>query len=338
MNPRKLIFGALAASALTTGAHAGDAMETYEWMSTTRDILAEGVIWNDTLGDGKDRYKSGGFTQSLILPESFFSSSRWIKGHASALELQGRVFVATPDNTSAVTPGDRPYAQYAGVGIYLRTSSRPKTLADRLNLIIETRAGFEIGYQGDPLPLFELQELVHTAGTRMGSLARTPTNTLPSEWLANIEARRTWRMHLEGGRTDLQFAPYVELSLGMRQNSARFGGDIILGSSLEARTWNLEPTTGVLTPGGSRRRDGAHWVAWIGGDLGYIASDALLDGGFGGGGPKVGRKPVTARLRAGMMIEWGSVALGYSLTWLSPEFKGQPSGQLIGAVQLKFEF
>ena len=72
--------------------------------------------------------------------------------------------------------------------------------------------------------------------------------------------------------------------------------------------------------------------------MGVVASDALLDGGFGGSGPSVEREVVTARARAGVMIEYEDLAVSYSLTWLSPEFRGQPSGQVIGAVQIKIDF
>jgi len=134
----------------------------------------------------------------------------------------------------------------------------------------------------------------------------------------------------------MQIAPYVQASAGMRENSVRVGSDVILGSSLEARTWNADPATGILTPGGARSRNGFNWLAWVGGDVGYIASDALLDGGFDGSGPSVDREALSARARAGIVLEYGNFALGYSVTWLSPEFSTQPTGQVIGAIQLRF--
>ena len=323
--------------ALPAAAQAGDADETFRWLSETDSILTEGVLWDDTFGDGKDRYKSGGLTQSLVFPERVFSDERWFPGYAAAIEIQGRAFVATPDDTSRIDPADRPYAQYAGVGVHLRLTGSPDRLTDDLTASTEDRIGVEIGWQGDPLPLFDIQEAIH-ARTGMGPLAQSPANVLGSELLVNAELRRTWRIHGDHDGYDFQYAPYVHASAGMRENAVRLGSDFIIGSSLEARTWNSDLAVGALIPGGSRPRGGFHWLAWIGGDVGVVASDALLDGGFGRNGPSVEREAVTARARAGVMVEYEDLAVSYSLTWLSPEFRGQPSGQVIGAVQIKIDF
>ena len=334
---RFLSILACAFVAIPAGAQGGDADETFLWLSETNSILTEGVLWNDTLGDGKDRYKSGGLTQSFIFPERVFSDERWFLGYAAAIEVQGRAFVATPDDTSQIDPTDRPYAQYAGVGVHLRLTGSPERLTDNLTYSTEDRVGVEVGWQGEPLPLFDIQEAIHTR-TGMGRLAQSPANVLGSELLINAEGRRTWRIHAEHAGHDFQYAPYVHASAGMRETSVRLGSDFIIGSSLEARTWNSDLAVGALIPGGSRPREGFHWLAWAGGDVGLIAADALLDGGFSAKGPAVDREIITARARAGVMVEWQNFAVSYSLTWLSPEFRGQPVGQVIGAVQVKVDF
>lgn len=311
--------------------------DTYTWMSQTQDLLAEGVIWNDRFGDGQDRYKTGGMTQSWLLPESIFLDDPLIAGQASALELQGRGFIATPNNTTNPAAQDRPFAQYVGVGAYLRTFGETEDLTPASSLAIEHRVGIEVGFQGEPLPLFEIQDAIHGM-TGGGGVAMTPANTLDSEFLVNAEVKRTHRLHIENGEVDVEFAPYAQGSFGMRENSVRLGTDIIVGSSLKARTWNHEPAIGALIPGGSKERDGLNWLTWVGGDVGYIASDAFLDGGFDNSGPSVNREEITARLRAGLMVEYGDVALSYSATWLSPEFDAQSEGQVVGAFQIKYRF
>ena len=335
---RSLIASTLiAAFALPAHANDRDIDDTFTWISETQDIQAEGIIWNDRFGDGKDRYKTGGMTQSWLLPESVLLDEPLFTGHAVALELQGRGFIATPNNTSAPTTSDRPFAQYVGVGGFLRTFGAPSFVNPRITQSIEHRVGVEIGFQGEPLPLFEIQEALHGA-TGAGAMAMTSANTLDSEVLVNLEAKRTYRYHMDLGETEIDVAPYTMGSFGMRENSVRIGTDVVVGSSLSARTWNHDPAIGALIPGGSKPRDGVNWMSWIGGDLGYVASDAFLDGGFDGSGPSVNREEITARVRAGVMAEYDNFAVSYSVSWLSPEFTAQAEGQLIGAFQIKYRF
>lgn len=333
MFKRSFFTAAALCAALPAFADDQDIADTFTWVSETEDILGEGMIWNDRLGDGQDRYKTGGMTQSWLLPESVFSDGNWIDGHAAAIEFQGRGFIVTPNNTSNPAANDRPFAQYVGVGAYLRTFGAPKNYGADTTLSVEHRAGIEVGLVGEPLPLFELQEALHGNG-----IGRNSANTLDTEVLVNAEVKRTYRWHTDLDATELEVAPYAQGSFGMRENSARIGADLITGSSLKARTWNHEPAIGALIAGGSAPRDGIHWASWVGGDIGYIASDAFLDGGFNGSGPSTARTEVTARVRAGIMVEYNDFAASYSLAWLSPEFEAQPEGQLVGGFQIKYRF
>ena len=316
-------------------ARADTASDGFRWLSETDEIHREGAIWNDWLGDGNDRYKSAGVTQSWVIPEIRMSQERWIEGNTSALELQVRGFIATPDNTEiGGAPGDRPFAQYAGVGAHLRTMQRPVRMGAQTFVWQETRAGVEVGYQGEPLPFFEIMEMVHGEG----GVLITPTNTIDGELLANLEARRTLRIHMDLPTADLQFAPFVQGSAGMRENSARLGMDVIYGGNLAGRTWNHDPAIGTMMPGASKPKKGYQWAVWVGGDVGYVATDAMLDGGFSGDGPSVTKERVTTRFRTGFLFGYDPIAFSYTVTWLSPEFTQQPQGQLVGAITVKYRF
>lgn len=330
---------ALLASAAGAPARGGDAEAGWRWLAQTNEIQTEGAFWNDQLGDGKDRWKTGGLTQSYIFPERIFSDEPWFAGRASGLEINGRAVVMTPDNTAnpGVDARDRPYAQYAGVGVYLRSIGRQEPLDSGFSRQGEVRLGFEAGWQGDPLPLFDIQASLHDmAGT--GGTAANLSNTIDSEVLVNLEGRQTWRFHRSGADRDLEFAPFVQGSLGMRENSLRVGGDLIVGSSLEGRSWGNDLATGALLAGASMPRKGFNWTTFVGADLGYVASDAFLDGGFAGDGPSVRREPIVARVRGGVLLEYDNVGIGFSLNWLSKEFRGQSEGQTIGAIQVKYRF
>jgi hypothetical protein len=241
----------------------------------------------------------------------------------------------TPDNlVVGGPPTDRPFAQYAGLGIYLRSIERPYRNSRSTSQSVEDRLGIELGYQGDPLPIFDIQEALHGNST----MNINDTNSLGGEVLVNIEARRVWRWHVDMQDSDLEFVPFAQVSAGMRENSARAGMDVIYGSTLSGRTWNYEPAIGALIPGGSAPRDGFQWALWLGGDVGAIGTDAFLDGGFDASGPSVDRETINVRLRAGILLEYDPIAIGYSLVWLSEEFKNQPEGQLIGAASVKYQF
>ncbi len=310
----------------------------WNWLASTNEIQTEGVFWNDRFGDGKDRWKTGGITQAYVFPEHIFSDENWITGRASALELNLRALVITPDNTAfrGVNPNDRPFAQYAAAGIYLRSIARPEPLTLLVGVQAEDRIGIEVGWQGDPLPLFEMQSALHDlAGT--GGDAGNLTNIIGGELLVNLEARHTWRFHLDRAPgPDLQFAPFLQTSLGIRENSLRAGGDIFVGSALEGRTWGSDLSTGAVMAGASVPREGFNWTVFFGGDLGFVASDAFLDGGFAVDGPSVPRRDIVGRARAGVLLEYDNVGIGFSLNWLGREFRGQSDGQVIGAIQLKY--
>jgi hypothetical protein len=332
---------ALFALAIATPAHAQspaqNMTEGWDWLATTSEIQTEGVFWNDRYGDGKDRWKTGGITQAYVFSEHIFSKDNWFEGRASALEFNVRALLITPDDTSftGINADDRPYAQYAAVGVYLRSIARPEALTPAVDMQTEDRVGVEVGWQGDPLPLFDMQDAIHGI-TGTGGNAGNLSNIIPNEILVNLEARRTWRLHGVRAGHDVEFAPFVQTSLGMRENSFRIGGDFFLGSALEGRTWGHDLSTGAVMAGASMPRQGLNWTVFFGGDVGYVASDTFLDGGFAEDGPSVPREDIVGRVRSGVLLEYDNVGFGFSLNWLSPEFSRQSDGQIIGAFQLKY--
>lgn len=325
-----------AASALPAPARAADFQDGWKWLEKTNEIQTEGAIWNDRIGDGKDRWKTGGMTQSYVFPQHIFSDSPWFPGTAAALELNVRGLLMTPDDTSTnkVNLKDRPYAQYAAAGLYLRTISHPQMIHASFGMQQEDKVGFEVGWQGEPLPLYEVQKAVHDM-TGSGGTPGNMSDIIQSELMVNLEGRHTWRYHWDGARRDTEIAPFVQGSLGMRETSVRVGADLILGSALEGRTWGNDLATGALLSGASMPRKGFSWAVFAGADLGYVAHDAFLDGGFAVNGPSVPREKLVPRARVGVLLDYDHVGIGFSMNWLGKEFKAQKSGQVIGALQLK---
>ncbi len=341
MKTIRVIAGAALLAAAAAAAQAdeptGSQQDGWRWLEQTDEIETQGMFWNDRYGDGEDRWKTGGISQSYIFPERVFSDAGWLAGRASALELNLRAEVITPDDTSnnGVDPTDRPYAQYAAAGIYLRSIARPRSLTPDLGLQVEDRFGIEIGWQGDPLPFFEVRDGLHGM-TGTGGGMGNPDDVIGGEVLANLEGRRTWRLHMAGAGRDVELAPFVQGSAGMREVSLRAGADLFVGSALEGRTWGSELATGAVMAGEAPRREGFHWTTFVGADVGFVAWDAFVDGGFAAEGRNLDREEIVGRVRTGVLLEYGRVGVGFSLNWLSPEFEAQPEGQLIGAIQLKY--
>lgn len=337
------VFGSVLTLSLAGGpATAGDAVAGWRWQAESTEINPEGLFWNDFLADGQDRWKSGGVTQSFTLPERVFDTqpwTPWLDGRASGIELSARGLVITPDNTAAAgyNPNDRPYAQYLGLGLYLRSDARPRPAPRGTTLEVEDRVGAEIGWIGEPLFLFDTQDQLHEM------LGMDPTNvsdenSVENKILLNLQARRTWRFHRDTGPADVEWAPYLDGSAGLRENSLRAGANIFIGNELAGRSWNMDPAIGAVIPGARPPREGVDWAFFLGGDVGYVASDALLGGGPFASGPQIDPEPLVARARAGVVVGYGRLSVTYGLNWLSPEFEGQGAGQLIGSVAVKLPF
>ena len=338
--PRLAALLAVPAFLCAIDATAQTAAEGHDRLSQSTSIVREGILWNDSFGDGEDRWKTGGITQGWVFPERRFTDSPLIPGRSSGVEIRARALVMTPENTAVPTPqpDDRPFAQFAALGAFLRSSDSPDPVGAGVSMGAEDRIGIEVGWQGDPLPLYDITEAIHdVTGTNQDGF--DVVNDLDGEMLFTLDAGRTLRFHRSMGPTlDVELAPFVTTRIGTQEITARTGGDILFGSSLAGRTWNHDPAIGALISGGSIPRDGVEWTLWVGGDVGTVARDAFLDGGSDRSGPSVSRESVTARARAGAMVEYGAFAVSYSVNWLSREFKTQDEGQMIGAIALKYRF
>ena len=133
MSVRQVAFGVVVACVLTqspAGAQETGLDRGWDWLAGSVEIQGATLVWNDRLGDGEDRWKTGGLTQSVLLPERGLGGAPWFKGRASALEIGARGLVMTPDDTAftGVDEDDRPYAQYAAVGVFLRSAARPRSM------------------------------------------------------------------------------------------------------------------------------------------------------------------------------------------------------------------
>ena len=113
----KILSAALVAFAATAPAHAETATAGWNWLAATNEIQTEGLIWNDSFGDGKDRWKTGGITQSYVFPERIFSEESWLPGRASSCPSSTITTTSAKIFASAVVNPPRPPSNGAAVAL-----------------------------------------------------------------------------------------------------------------------------------------------------------------------------------------------------------------------------
>jgi hypothetical protein len=125
--------------------------------------------------------------------------------------------------------------------------------------------------------------------------------------------------------------PFAEFRLG-DEDLARIGADLALGAADEGALWLRDPVTGQRHVG-VRGKAGPGVYATLGGDIAAVAESAWLPAD-GAAVPRDRR----ARLRAGIGYRARRTDGFVGLTWLSEEFEGQATPQLVGSVTLRLRF
>jgi hypothetical protein len=124
--------------------------------------------------------------------------------------------------------------------------------------------------------------------------------------------------------------PFVELQAGIETFvragvDATFGGFGTGGLRLRDQI-SGQRYTGIS--GGTSRG----WSYLAGADLTYVANSRYLDTAG------IVKEDVRARVRLGVTREWERGGFFYGATYLSPEFEGQDSGQVVGSINVRFQF
>ncbi|MCW8844168.1 MAG: lipid A deacylase LpxR family protein [Rhodobacteraceae bacterium] len=301
-----LLMTAIATAPLAeTSAHAG------------RERLGYGVLFvNDTIGDGKDRWRSGSVMSSRIFGPQWTGALPQGAGDILELRFQGEVI--SPDNLITPAPGDRPYAGSLSLGLHTHFA---------------TRGGAEVSLGGDLVAigpqtgLDDFQGAVHDVlGIKKPSPltlgAQIPNSFHPS---ATVEVARDFGL---SSRTHLR--PFMEVRGGV-ETYARVGFDLVIGSVGQGALLTRDPVTGHRMRVVRNKAPGLSWV--VGADVAKVWESAYL--------PQARGYTLTqnrARARLGLHWQGEESMVFYGLTWLGEEFVGQRGGQLVGALQFSLRF
>jgi hypothetical protein len=271
------------------------------------------IFSNDILGDGEDRWRTGGYSISNVRGADWNGARPTTMGEV--LEYRLRMEIIAPESLFNPSPTDRRYAGTLSFGVHTHFQRND----------IEMNLGFDLVATGPQLKLDDLHEELHDlvgGPTPRVSNSEVDNAILPT---LTFEAAKSYKL-----KDQLVFRPFGEIQAGA-ETFARAGFDMTFGN---------------FGTNGLRLRDnitGQRYAAIVdpdvvglsfmaGADVSYIADSYYLDT------PGIEAKDVRGRLRLGIVQEWELGGFFYGATYLSPEFEGQREGQVVGSINARFQF
>lgn len=267
---------------------------------------------NDALGDGHDRWRTGSYAFSILRGE---------RGQAlpakpgALLEFRLHGEAIAPADLTVVDPTDRRYAGILALGVHTQFQKAG----------FESSLGVEVVTFGPQTGVGALQAQAH-------DWLGLPEIVVQDDQIADgarlaVEAELARPMALSPA---VQLRPFVEARAG-DETYLRLGGDLTLGRALGQTIMARDGVTGQRYA--LLADDAASGPALVlGGDLARVFDSVYLPPGG------VEAEPLRRRLRGGLHWHAARSDLFMGLTWLGPEFKGQPEGQLLGSLALRLTY
>lgn len=254
---------------------------------------------NDSIGEARDRWRT-----SSVQAGRFFGAN----------ELRFRSDIYAPANVAAPAAGDRLHAGVLAVGLHRHGARRGW----------DWRLGAELVVVGPQTGMLSLQREVHELlGFAIPNLDNYQVRN-DVTGLVSAEAGRA--MDFRGG----VLRPFVEAQTGP-EDLVRVGVDFSTGQRTDrtARFARMMATGHRLPVDDAG--DGLSF--YLGADVAAVEDSIFLPEAEG-----FEPEPFRTRVRAGAHYDFGRFELFYGSAWLSPEFRGQPTGQIVGAVSVRYRF
>lgn len=275
------------------------------------------LVTNDLIGDGFDRWQTGGYASSRVFGRQSWNETL-PETPGEILEFRLDALISAPDDLRDPDPGERPLTGFLRLGAATQFARAGW----------ETELGASVTIIGPENGLVDLQTGLHDAlpaAPSPSKKVRDDQLDLDPQLGASFEIGRPIEL---GGQTSLR--PFVSGEIGL-ETYARAGLDLNIGSfglgGLQARDRVTGQRYRVIDGSG----DGLTFV--LGGDIAYFDDTMLLREEDG----VVAEEQIT-RLRAG--VHWQSEGrhLFYGATWLSPETEAQDTGQTVGSIRIDWRF
>ena len=271
------------------------------------------IFTNDILGDGEDRWRTGGYSISNIRGKDWTGVLPSTMGEV--MEYRLRTEVIAPAHLFSPDPLDRRYAGIVTFGAHTHFQRQG----------FEMNLGVDLVVAGPQTKMSDLHEELH-------DLVGGPTPRVDNASIDNIiiptlifEAGKPFQT-----REDVVFRPFVEIQAGV-ETFARVGADLTLGS-FGSNGLRLRDQISGQRYTGIYDDSSTGWSFMLGADVAYIADSHYLDT------PGIVKKDIRARARVGLTHEWELGAFFYGATYLSPEFEAQSEGQVVGSINARFQF
>lgn len=306
MKRTSLVTAIALLAAATTNAATARERQSLGWSS---------IFTNDILGDQSDRWRSSAYTLSHIRGPEW--TGELPDGIGDLIEYRFSADMISPANLTAPAAGDRPYAGVLGAGAFAHFDHHG----------YDVRLGVSLYATGPQTGLGDLQGDFHDwIGADVPSPAVLAAQ-IPNDFYLTGNAAIARSFDL-GERTT--FRPFFELQAGV-EDYARIGADLMIMRAGFADLLLREHTTGQLFSGVETDGTGHSFI--VGGDITKVFDSAYLPASRG-----YQLTDYRTRLRAGIDWKGEKVGLFYGVTYLGEEFKAQPEGQLVGTVNVRFNF
>jgi hypothetical protein len=281
----------------------------------SRDLLGVGRLFsNDYLGDGHDRYQSGSYVRSYVRGPSDWDGTPQEFGVIREYRLRSAIIAS--DGIGAV-PGDRPYAGVLSFGVHSHYGQDT----------FRASLGLDVTGVGPQTGVSRFQERAHD---QLGlAQVRFADSQLGNDFHLGLTAEAAEILPLPHGFTA---RPFAELLIGP-EDIARVGADVFVGTNVAGDTLIRDVATGQLYRG-TENTDLSGFAFVVGADMAAVTGSIYLP-------DERGVSPAESRGRVRAGLHWqseGDTSVFYGLTYLSPEFEGQPEGQVTGSLKLNFNF
>lgn len=273
------------------------------------------LLTNDSLGDLRDRWRTGGVQGSLIWGPAWQGQAPAVAGRM--IELRWGAQVIAPASLTRPDPRDRPYDGALSLGLHTHFVRGAVDMALGADLVM---TGPQTGLDGLQAALHDLAGISPpSAGVRAAQIANGLHPTLV------FEAGRDLRL---GENATLR--PFVEARWG-DETLIRLGGDLMLGMAEQGGLLVRDAVSGHRYAG--VRGTGRGLAMVLGADVAHVVDSVYLPADRG-----LAPSDTRTRVRLGLHHQGRRASLIYGVTWLGTEFAAQPEGQAIGSLRLQFDF
>jgi hypothetical protein len=306
---KKLIISGLTALASILGT-AACADTAYHAAGTGR------LLTNDVLADQGDRWRTGSLSVSFAYSKMDTPQGPIALG--DVLEMRTGLEFITPSLLKRKRTGDRDWAGVLTLGLHAPFET-PQ---------ISGSIGMDLAILGPQNGLMNLHDRLHDAIHKPIPSANPNKHQINNDLVLGPVVEIAKPIQISMG----EVRPFVEVR-GGTETLARIGVDLWLGQKNQFVMMSRDTTTGFRY-GVGRQDSDTNIVGWIAGvDMTHVDRSYLFPSQH-----PAKMKSTRTRARLGFMAQQNNSGLFAGWTWLSPEFKGQDEGQVVGSIQVFWRF